>query len=1103
MIFEDPTRLRWKLAIIFLVVMGIGAMCLAVDLSLTSLMTPELSQSQLDRHSATTRPNDRLVGEESIESLLTTTAPATSPAPVRPASIAAILKGGRPFVRSAFIVQDDASTLVDLPKILPSLDVVFPDWYSFATADGELQENIKPEMTRALMSSHALVLPRLANTDSTGGWHGKILSKFFRDPKAAEGLINELVDQLVAAHVQGVNVDIEELQGEDKEIYLDWLNDLAGALHRHHLLLTVDVPLNDGQAFDYEAIGRIADATVLMAYDEHYSSGNPGPIASIEWFQDGVNDMVKRIPAEKLIVALGAYGYDWNLTHKQEARSMGFLEVMRLARQVGAHIQIQEPSLNATFSYSDSQGDKHEVWFLDAVSAWDEFLELRRTHCCGVSLWRLGNEDQGLWTFLNSPDSDQFDPATLSTVEPLATVIVRGDGNLFAVPSTAEDGERDISVDKKFIDWAQYVSTPTYFAVHRLGDSTKKQIALTFDDGPDPVWTPKVLQVLSRYGVRATFFLVGQQVQNQPEIVNDEMAGGHVLGSHTWSHTDITDLSPDRLRHELDITQRAIESVTGHQTLLFRTPYSVDNCPTDGPDLSQLYEVTKMGYTTVGADIDSQDFTKPGVDKMIHTVTSQLGSGPSHVILFHDAGTDRQQTVDALDKLIPMLQKQGYEFVTIDELIGVPRDAIMPTLPSSEKVLTLGVRFMNALHTWGWRILVILFLITTLIAIGRIVMLGIFVLRSQWHQREDDLFFTPPVMVLIPAYNEGKVIQRTLRSVLKSTYPDFTICVVDDGSTDDTAQKVQELAAIHPQITLVTKPNGGKCSALDMGFNLAPQEYIVTIDADTIICPQTISRLIAPFADPKITAVCGNVQVGNVKNLLTSFQDVEYVTSQNYDRRAFESLNCISVVPGATGAWRRDAVLQVGGYSAGTLTEDADLTLTILEHGGRILYAPLAKSMTEAPEKLKPLFKQRFRWSFGTFQCLWKHRRSFGRGTLGLVALPNMLMFQILFPVLAPIGDVVMLLSLFRGDIGAIAAGYFTFLVMDLVGSLVAFGLDRRSISSVWVVLIQRFYYRQFMYIVTFRALLAALSGRRHGWNKLDRKASVSHKHEAVEEHAR
>ncbi|MEI7954577.1 MAG: glycosyltransferase, partial [Verrucomicrobiota bacterium] len=407
-------------------------------------------------------------------------------------------------------------------------------------------------------------------------------------------------------------------------------------------------------------------------------------------------------------------------------------------------------------------------------------------------------------------------------------------------------------------------------------------------------------------------------------------------------------------------------------------------------------------------------------------------------------------------------------------------------------LVVCGSRVFTSLRTQGWVVLQWLFFATTAISLLRIIFLGVMVLWGRRQFAKTKLGFRPPVTVLIPAYNEAKVIRRTLDGILNSDYPDLEIMVVDDGSTDDTAAIVAGYALQHPQVSLVTKPNGGKWSALNAGFTASRREYLVTIDADTIVPPGTIGELIAPFADPQVDAVCGNVQVGNIHNILTAFQDLEYVTTQNYDRRAFHALNCISVVPGATGAWRRQSVLNADGYSPQTLTEDADLTLTMLTQGAKIVYAPDARSVTEAPDSCPALFKQRLRWSFGTFQCLWKHRRQLFNGSLGWVAMPNLLCFQVIYPLLSPIGDVVFVLSLLRGDFGAVAIGYLIFLAMDLVGSLIAFRLDGRSARTLWVVLIQRFFYRQFMYLVAFRSILEAIKGGRQAWNKLDRKGSVS-----------
>jgi cellulose synthase/poly-beta-1,6-N-acetylglucosamine synthase-like glycosyltransferase len=373
-----------------------------------------------------------------------------------------------------------------------------------------------------------------------------------------------------------------------------------------------------------------------------------------------------------------------------------------------------------------------------------------------------------------------------------------------------------------------------------------------------------------------------------------------------------------------------------------------------------------------------------------------------------------------------------------------------------------------------------------------VVMLGCLVLiQARKESKQLPAGFSPLVTILVPAYNEGKVIERTITSILGAGYQNVEVLVVDDGSTDDTSEVTQRYAEKDPRVRLLQKPNGGKAHAANHGLAHASGEFVIAVDADTLVTAGSIERLVAHFVDPEVTAVCGNVEVGNVNSWLTRFQAIEYVTSQNFDRRAFALLNCVSVVPGALGAWRRDKVLAVGGYSSDTLTEDADLTLTVLQAGGRIVYEPRAIGRTEAPEKVEDLLKQRFRWTYGTYQCLYKHRKVFFHGTLGWIGLPNMVVFQVLFAAISPIGDLVMVLSLIRGDFEAFAAGYVAFLLMDVCGSLLAFVLDGKPVRWLWMLLIQRFTYRQMMYWVSLKAMLAAVRGARHGWKKLDRTGTV------------
>jgi cellulose synthase/poly-beta-1,6-N-acetylglucosamine synthase-like glycosyltransferase len=249
------------------------------------------------------------------------------------------------------------------------------------------------------------------------------------------------------------------------------------------------------------------------------------------------------------------------------------------------------------------------------------------------------------------------------------------------------------------------------------------------------------------------------------------------------------------------------------------------------------------------------------------------------------------------------------------------------------------------------------------------------------------------------------------------------------------------------------------------------------------------------------------VKVGNRSRWLTRWQALEYVTSQNMEKRAFDLLNCITVVPGALGAWRRKAIEQAGGITADTVAEDADLTIGIRRLGWRITYDEEALAWTEAPETPSVLIRQRFRWTFGTLQSFWKHRDTLFRpryGTLGWIALPNIFVFQIVLPLVSPLLDLLFFGSILlwglaqfhitqipqlwtTADVERSVVFFLGFLIIDVLTCVIAFALERHEDWTLLIpVLLQRFYYRQLMYIVLFRSVKEAVSGRPVGWKGVE-----------------
>lgn len=391
--------------------------------------------------------------------------------------------------------------------------------------------------------------------------------------------------------------------------------------------------------------------------------------------------------------------------------------------------------------------------------------------------------------------------------------------------------------------------------------------------------------------------------------------------------------------------------------------------------------------------------------------------------------------------------------------------------------------------------------------VGFIMLLAGVPRRRRFAATSDDR--PPRVSVIIPAYNEEKVICDGVTSVLQSDYSNLDFLVVDDGSTDRTLATLRARFSSTTGVRILTKPNGGKASALNYGIREATGEIIVCVDADTHLCSDTIGKLARHFTNPQIGAVAGNAKVGNRVNLITRLQALEYITAQNLDRRAFEVIQGITVVPGAVGAWRRSALKEVGGYSTETVAEDADLTIALTRQGWRVVYEPDAVAWTEAPQTVRALLRQRFRWSYGTLQTLWKHKsvlaepRSKG---LCLGAFPHSLLFQFILPFLAPFADLVFVFALisvvasnwtdpepwFVSEGAVLLQSYLLFLFIDAAAAIAALiGEGKEDLRLLFVIPLQRLFYRQILYYVLIKAELAAVKGRLAHWDKLERLATV------------
>nr|WP_221375575.1 bifunctional polysaccharide deacetylase/glycosyltransferase family 2 protein [Actinoplanes polyasparticus] len=634
-----------------------------------------------------------------------------------------------------------------------------------------------------------------------------------------------------------------------------------------------------------------------------------------------------------------------------------------------------------------------------------------------------------------------------------------------------------------------------------------KTIALTFDDGPDPVWTPRVLDVLKENDAHGTFFVVGSEVARHPDLAKRVTDNGNELGLHTFTHPNLQLLAPWRRTLELSQTQVAIARATGVHTNLARFPYSSKNAAIDDENWKLIKNAGRQGYLVVVNDTDSQDWQRPGVEQIIKNATPAGES--SAVILFHDAGGDRQQTVDALRKFIPMMKARGYQFTTVTEGLNrtieqsntaaaagakpVPKLPENPDAAGSDvwrgSAVIWTVRLADGL-VWA---IAILFLIVGALTIGRTALLLLLATRHTRQRRKPGWSWGPPVTepvsVIVPAYNEKEGIEAAVQSLAGGDYPHIEVVVVDDGSTDGTASLVEQMRL--PNVRVVRVPNGGKSNALNTGIALARHDLIVTVDGDTIFEPDSIRNLVQPFADPSVGAIAGNVKVGNREKMVAAWQHIEYVIGFNLDRRLYEVLGIMPTVPGAIGAFRREALAQVGGISDETLAEDTDVTMAMLRQGWRVVYTEDAKAWTEAPATLEQLYRQRYRWSYGTMQAMWKHRRALfdkgPSGRFGRIGLPFLALFGVALPMLAPVVDIMLLYGLVFWELEETMVAWLGMLALQLFTAAVAFRFDKESLKPLWRLPLQQFAYRQLMYLVLMQSATTAMTGGRLRWHKLHR----------------
>ncbi len=1175
-VFYDPQRKRWKrLRRVFDVAAVIGAFLLVVFVIglLQIKNVPELRLTSPTRnYKALTNPPKPAATRAGQPILSTHRKTRTKPSDI-------ILNSGET-LRGAYYDSRDPSSYSSLKQHIKQIDLLFPDWLHVITPDGTLiafsaednrpfsvidKNNVRQvdqenKVARTIASNHVdtEVFPLVNNYDILKNTYSDSVGAFLASDSARANFIQQ-VDRFLAANssYRGITLDFQNVPEAGLAGFKSLILSLYADLHPRNLRLYINTLVGDPD-FDLPLMAANCDGLLLMNYDEHQPSTGPGPLASQDWYTDNLQQIVKTVPRQKIIVALGSYGYDWTVLppaplppHARpllkdgkplpppEPKVTGVVTITtenawQAASDSGAQIEIDPDSLNPHFAYDDEDSHvRHEVWFLDAVTVLNQMRAARALGIGTFTLWQLGSEDGSLWKIWDTPTKS--DPVKeLAVVSPGNEVDTEGSGDILRVTVQPKTGHRTVVMDDDDSVPAQYRSIvretmdsyPLPYTVEQYGYKPK-QVALSFDDGPDAEWTPKILDVLNRYGVKGTFFMIGEPAEDNVGIMRRVYREGHEIGNHTFTHPDISEISDEQVKLQINLTERLFASKLGVNPIYFRPPYSIDQEPDTNDQAAPLDRIQHLGYLIVGNKIDTDDWLERPrktpqeiTDSVLKQIDDMQGKSwlRGSIILLHDGGGDRSATVAALPLLIETLRARGYEVVPVSQLLGLTRDQVMVPLKPNERWQARADWVTFFLISFFNHFVIFVFYIGDILMSARLIIIGLFAVIDRFRTRKNFATpdYQPRVAVLVPAYNEEKVIARTIRSVMMSNYKNLRIVVIDDGSSDstyETALKAYPEQIASGRLTVLTKPNGGKADALNYALEHIDEEIYVGIDADGVIAHDAISNLVCHFANPRIGAVAGNAKVGNRVNLWTRWQALEYITSQNFERRALDLFDVVMVVPGAIGAWRTSGVRAGGGYAVDTVAEDADLTMNMLEQGYSVIYEDRALAFTEAPVNMDGLMRQRFRWSFGILQAIFKHRGAIAKHrAMGLFALPNILIFQIILPLVSPFIDLMFVAGIihylidkhFHPETASSDSFYkllvffLAFLLIDFTASALAFALERRHPASkgdFWLLFhiwIQRFSYRQVFSVVLFKTLKRAIDGKPFNWDKLERTAQMS-----------
>ena len=848
-------------------------------------------------------------------------------------------------VVAAFYGTWQETGLYSLRAHAHSLTHLMPEWVHLTPDGGALDlHDFDPTLTPhnkdvlQIAADHDLAVMPVFNNGASGSFDTLRAHLLLSDPAKQQRVARALRDWLAANHFAGINVNLESLRPGDYAHLPGFLKRLRAELAPGGMQVSVDIEA-ESKHLSWPETAAAADLVILMAYDEHASEDDAGAIASLGWYQTVLERAHREIPADKLIVGLGSYGYDWpdGVPH---AENLSYQEAIFLAQDnhpgepPGKVVDFDDKLLNPTFRYVDDKGGGHEVWMMDAVTAANQWLLAQKTSARGAALWVLGQEDPSIWSFFDRRALAQpIDMAALGVIAFPYDVQFIGQGEVLQVATAPRQGLRTLEVDPTTglaVD-EEYVTFPASILIKRRGFK-KQSLAITVDDGPDPEWTPPMLDELARLKVPATFFMLGQNIERNPDLVQRVWSEGHEIGNHSFTHPNLGAASDLRIKLELNATQRALQSVIGRSTLLFRPPYNADAEPTSAEEVRPITIAADLGYLTVAEFIDPQDWNLTGpLDDEANTgvthrrtaadiaaeVVKQVHEGAGNTILIHDAGGDRSETVKALAIFVPALQREGYQFVAVSSLLDSTRDAVMPPVSDRDAFLRGTDRIVFEASYLIAVFLRIAFVTAIFLGVGRVAIIIVLALISWLRERGRrwDEDYRPAVSVLIAAYNEEQGHRADdphgPRGRLSAARGHR------GGRRLQGRHRRRGRACLRGRRARARRPAGER----RQGLRAQPRHRAGaatrswSASTPTRSSPPTRSASWCAASPTRASRRWrATSRSATASTCWTHWQSIEYITARTSTGARSRMLNAITVVPGAIGAWRREVVLECGGY---------------------------------------------------------------------------------------------------------------------------------------------------------------------------------------------